>query len=342
MKFTAEQIAELIKGEIIGNSKSEVDTLCKIEEGKQGGITFLAQEKYLSYLHDTKASIVIISKKLLPETKVNTTLIVVDDAYSSFNTLLQYYAQFRNKKTGIEEPNFISKSSKLGDNLYIGSFVYIDENVIIGSNTSVYPNSYIGANVHIGKNVIIEPNVVINTDCIIGNNCIIHSGTVIGSDGFGFAPTANGFEKIPQLGNVILEDNVEIGSNCTIDRATMGSTIIRKGTKLDNLIQIAHNVEMGENNVIAAQTGIAGSTKIGNWNMIGGQVGIVGHLKIGNQNQIQAKSGINKDIKDNEQHYGAPSMDAMLFRKNYVHFKNLSEIVKRLDELEKIISTNTI
>lgn len=337
MKFTAKQIAELVQGKLIGNPDAEVNSLSKIEDGKKESITFIAKENFLPFLKDTKASIVVISENLYTDNHTNATLILVEDAYQTFNKVLNYYAQFKNKKIGIEPQTHIAETAKLGENIYIGAFSYLDEDVQIGNNTQIYPNCFIGNNVKIGHNTYIAPNVVIYSDCEIGNNCSIHSGTIIGSDGFGFNPTEKGFEKVPQLGNVIIENNVEIGSNCTIDRATLGSTIIHNGTKLDNLIHIAHNVELGEHNVIAAQTGIAGSTKIGNWNMIGGQVGIVGHIKLGNQIKIQAQSGINKDIKDGEILYGSPAINASDYRKSYVHYKNLPSIVQKINQLEKLL-----
>ncbi|MCB9202946.1 MAG: UDP-3-O-(3-hydroxymyristoyl)glucosamine N-acyltransferase [Flavobacteriales bacterium] len=337
MDFTAQQIASFVNGKIIGDESTSVNYISKIEEGKQGTLSFLANPKYQSFLSTTEASIVLISKEFVPPTPVNPTLIVVNDAHESFTSLLKVYEKAKSTKSGIEQPAFISESSKIGDNHYIGAFVYISDNVEIGENAQINPNSFIGKNVSIGNDVIIGPGVKIYDDCKIGNQCVINAGSVIGCDGFGFIPKENGYDKIPQLGNVVLEDNVEIGANCTIDRASMGSTIIKKGTKLDNLIQIAHNVELGEHNVIASQTGIAGSTKIGNWNMIGGQAGFAGHLIIGNKNKFQAQSGIANNIKDEGSYYGSPALEASNFRRSYIYFKNLSDMASKIHKLEKQI-----
>jgi UDP-3-O-[3-hydroxymyristoyl] glucosamine N-acyltransferase len=264
MKFTAEQIAGILEGEVIGNPMAEVFRLSKIEEGTDGSLTFLSNPKYLNYIYSTKASVTIVNETFEPELPLTTTLIKVQDAYTAFSKLLEFYNQVKLNKSGIEEPSFLSQSAKYGDNLYLGSFSYVGNNVILGDNVKIYPNCFIGDNVVIGDNALLFAGAKIYSETIIGNNCTIHSGAIIGSDGFGFAPNPDGtYTKIPQIGNVIIEDNVDIGSCTTIDRATMGSTIIRKGVKLDNQIQIAHNVEIGENTVIAAQTGVAGSTKIG-------------------------------------------------------------------------------
>jgi UDP-3-O-[3-hydroxymyristoyl] glucosamine N-acyltransferase len=339
MKFTAEQIAGVLEGEVFGNSNAEVYKLSKIEDGSEGSITFLANPKYLPYIYTTKASITIVNRTFEPEDELTTTLIKVEDAYLSFSKLLEFYDQAKKgNKVGIEQPSFLSNSAKYGENLYLGSFSYIGENVVLGNDVKVYPNCYIGNNVEIGNNVTLFAGAKIYSETIIGNNCSIYSGAVIGADGFGFAPNSNGtFSKIPQIGNVIIEDDVEIGANTTIDRATMGSTIIKKGVKLDNQIQIGHNVEIGENTVIAAQTGIAGSTKIGKNGMIGGQVGIAGHLIIGDNVRIQAQSGVGRNIKNNEVLQGSPTFGYNDFSKSYVHFKNLPKIVTELEELKKQI-----
>lgn len=295
MKFTAAQIAVILEGEVEGNPEIEVSKLSKIEEGGPESLSFLANPKYTQFIYTTKASIVIVNKVFKAEKEINSTLIRVEDAYKSFSKLLEYYNQVKMNKTGIESPVFISKSAIYGDNIYIGAFAYLGENIKIGNNTKIYPNVYIGDNVVIGDNVILYSGAKIYSDTLIGNNCIIHSSAILGADGFGFTPNEQGeFIKVPQTGNVIIEDNVDIGAATSIDRATLGSTIIRKGVKLDNHIQIAHNVEIGRNTVIAAQTGIAGSTKIGENCMIGGQVGIVGHITIGNNVKIQAQSGIGR------------------------------------------------
>jgi len=339
MKFTAEQIAGVLGGEVVGNPLAEVHELSKIEEGKVGSLTFLSNPKYNNYIYTTEATITIVNKSFIPETDLNTTLIKVDDAYLAFSNLLEFYDQARKaSKQGIDVHTVLSQDAKYGENFYLGSFSYVGTNVKIGDNVKIYPNCFVGDNVVISNNVTIFAGAKIYSESIIGNNCTIHAGTVIGSDGFGFAPNPDGsYKKIPQIGNVILEDNVEIGSCTTIDRATLGSTIIRKGVKLDNQIQIAHNVEIGENTVIAAQTGVAGSTKIGKNGMIGGQVGISGHLTIGNNVRIQAQSGVARNIKDDEVLQGSPTFGYNDFSKSYVHFKNLPKIIAEIDELKKQI-----
>lgn len=336
MKFTATQIAGLLEGEIEGNANAEVSKLAKIEEGTEGSLTFLANPKYTSYIYSTQATIAIVNKDFVAENKIDTTLIRVEDAYKAFSKLLEYYNQVKMNKTGIEEPVYISETAKYGDNLYLGAFSYLGDNVTIGENATIYPNTYIGNNVTIGDNVIIFAGAKIYSETSIGNNCVINSGVIVGADGFGFTPDENGeYSKVPQTGNVVIEDNVDIGAGTTIDRATLGATVIKKGVKLDNQIQIAHNVEIGENTVIAAQTGIAGSTKIGKNCMIGGQVGIVGHITIGNNVKIQAQSGIGRNVKDNETLQGSPALSYGEFNKSYVHFKNLPEIIKRFNTFEK-------
>jgi UDP-3-O-[3-hydroxymyristoyl] glucosamine N-acyltransferase len=336
LKFTAEQIAGILEGTIVGDPNIEVSKLAKIEEGTQGSLTFLANPKYKSYIYSTKASITIVNSDFEPEEPLNTTLIKVEDAYGAFTKLLEYYNQIKLNKSGVETPSFISDSAKVGNDIYIGAFTYIGDNVTIGDNVKIFPNSYIGDNVTIGDNTIVFSGGKIYSDCIIGKNCVINSGAIIGADGFGFAPNDKGeYSKVPQIGNVILEDFVDIGAGTTIDRATLGSTIIRRGVKLDNQIQIAHNVEIGKNTVIAAQTGIAGSTKIGENCQIGGQVGIVGHISIGNNVKIQAQSGIGRHVKDNEVLQGSPALTYGDYNKSYVYFKNLPKIVKNINEIEK-------
>jgi len=339
MKFTAEQIAGILDGEVSGNPNAEVYRLSKIEEGTEGSLTFLSNPKYLNYIYSTQASVTIVNKTFIPENELATTLIKVEDAYQAFSKLLEFYDQVKNNKTGIEQPSVISQGVTYGDNFYLGSFSYIGTNVTIGDNVKIYPNCFIGDNVMIGNNVSIFAGAKVYSESIIGNFCAIHSGAIIGSDGFGFAPHADGtYSKIPQIGNVIIEDYVDIGSCTTIDRATMGSTIIRKGVKLDNQIQIAHNVEIGENTVIAAQTGVAGSTKIGKNCMIGGQVGFAGHLTIGNNVRIQAQSGVGRNVKDGEILQGSPTFGYTDFSKSYVHFKNLPKIVSEFEDLKKTIN----
>ncbi|MBC5862958.1 UDP-3-O-(3-hydroxymyristoyl)glucosamine N-acyltransferase [Flavobacterium turcicum] len=338
MKFTAEQIAGILEGEVIGNANAEVSTLSKIEEGAEGSLTFLSNPKYQNYIYTTKASITIVNKSFVADAPVETTLIKVEDAYASFTKLLEFYNEVKLNKTGIEQPSFIADNAKLGTNTYLGAFSYIGQNVVLGDNVKIYPNCFVGDNVVIGDNCVVFAGAKIYSETRIGNNCTIHSGAIIGADGFGFAPNPDGtYTKIPQIGNVVIEDNVDIGSCTTIDRATMGSTIIREGVKLDNQIQIAHNVEIGENTVIAAQAGVAGSTKIGKNCMIGGQVGISGHLSIGNNVRIQAQSGVGRNIKDNEILQGSPTFGYNDFSKSYIHFKNLPKIVAEIEELKKQI-----
>ncbi|WP_243471992.1 UDP-3-O-(3-hydroxymyristoyl)glucosamine N-acyltransferase [Winogradskyella sp. MH6] len=341
MKFTAEQIAGILEGTVVGDPNIEVSKLAKIEEGTKGSLTFLANPKYKSYIYTTKSSITIVNSDFEPEETISTTLIKVEDAYGAFTKLLEYYNQIKLNKSGIEQPSFVSDSAKIGDDIYIGAFTYIGDNVKLGNNVKIFPNSYIGDNVTVGDNTIVFSGGKIYSDCIIGNNCVINSGAIIGADGFGFAPNEKGeYSKVPQIGNVILEDFVDVGAGTTIDRATLGSTVIRRGVKLDNQIQIAHNVEIGKNTVIAAQTGIAGSTKIGENCQIGGQVGIVGHISIGNNVKIQAQSGIGRHVKDNEVLQGSPALTYGDYNKSYVYFKNLPKIVKSINEIEKKVDGN--
>ncbi|MHC0441794.1 UDP-3-O-(3-hydroxymyristoyl)glucosamine N-acyltransferase [Flavobacterium sp. 3-210] len=338
MKFTAEQIAGILEGEVIGNPNAEVSRLSKIEEGEEGSLTFLANPKYVNYIYTTKATVTIVNDSFVPEQDITTTLIKVEDAYAAFSKLLHFYNQVKLNKNGIEPQSFMAEGTKYGENLYLGSFSYVGQNVVLGDNVKIYPNSFIGDNVTIGDNVFVFAGAKIYSETVIGNNCTIHSGVIIGADGFGFAPNEDGeYSKVPQIGNVIIEDNVDIGANTTIDRATLGSTIIRKGVKLDNQIQIAHNVEIGKNTVIAAQSGVAGSTKIGENCMIGGQVGIAGHLIIGNNVRLQAQSGVARNIKDDEVLQGSPSLGYSDFNKSYVHFKNLPKIVAEVEEIKKQI-----
>ncbi|NCT10764.1 MAG: UDP-3-O-(3-hydroxymyristoyl)glucosamine N-acyltransferase [Flavobacteriia bacterium] len=340
MKFTAEQIATILDGEVEGNPNEEVFKLSKIEEGEKGSLTFLSNPKYQPYLYTTNASIAIVNKTFVPEKQLHITLIKVENAYKSFSKLLDFYNEVKNNKIGREVPHFISETVLIGKNEYIGAFTYIGENVTIGENVKIYPNCFIGDNSKIGDNCVLFSGVKIYSETLIGKNCKIHSNCTIGSDGFGFAPNAEGFYvAVPQTGNVIIEDYVDIGAGATIDRATLGSTIIRQGVKLDNQIQIAHNVEIGKNTVIAAQTGIAGSTKIGENCMIGGQVGVVGHITIGNGVKIQAQSGISKSLKDNEIVQGTPAFGYGDFNKSYVHFRNLPKLVSKINNIEKGLNT---
>jgi len=338
MKFTAAQIAGILEGEVVGNPDAEVFKLSKIEEGTEGSLTFLANPKYINYIYSTQATITIVNNTFEPEQEITTTLIKVEDAYKSFSKLLEYYNQVKLMKSGIEQPSVISEGVTYGSDLYLGSFCYVGKNVTIGDNVKIYPNTFIGDNVTIGDNCVFFAGVRIYSETVIGNRCTIHSGTIIGSDGFGFAPQEDGtYVKVPQIGNVIIEDDVEIGACTTVDRATLGSTIIRKGVKLDNHIQVAHNVEIGENTVIAAQTGIAGTTKIGKNCLIGGQVGFAGHLVIGDGVKIQAQSGIGKNLEAGEVVQGSPAFNYGDFAKSFVHFRNLPKIVSDLEDLKNTI-----
>ena len=336
MKFTATQIAEILEGEIVGDPKVEVSTLSKIEEGKNGSLTFLSNPKYTNFLYTTNASIAIVNKDFIPEKEINLTLIKVADAGIAFSKLLSYYNQIKLHKVGIEQPSFISETAKLGRDIYVGAFAYIGNNVVLGDNVKIYPQAYVGDNVTIGDNTTLFSGVKVYSETIIGENCNINSGAIIGADGFGFLPDENGEQqKIPQIGNVIIEDNVEIGSATTVDRATLGSTIIRKGVKLDNLIQIAHNVEIGKNTVIAAQSGVAGSTKVGENCLIGGQVAVIGHIKIGNNVRVQATSGVAKSLKDNDVVQGYRAFNYGDYNRSYIHFKNLPKLAARVADIEK-------
>lgn len=338
MKFTALQIANVLQGDVEGNPEVEVHKLSKIEEGEEGSITFLANPKYKHHIYTTKASVAIVGRNFEPESPLTVTLVRVDDAYSAFSKLLEYYNQIKLNKSGVENPSFISETAKIGENVYIGAFAYIGENVVLGENVKIYPNTYIGDNVSIGDNTTIFAGCKIYSETVIGSNCTLHAGVILGADGFGFAPVQEGFyNKVPQIGNVIIKDYVDIGAGTTIDRATLGSTIINKGVKIDNLVQIAHNVEVGKNTVIAAQTGIAGSTKVGENCMIGGQVGIAGHLTIGNRVKVQAQTGIGRNVKDDEVVQGTPALAYTEYNKAYVVFRKLPDLLKKIEELEKKI-----
>jgi UDP-3-O-[3-hydroxymyristoyl] glucosamine N-acyltransferase len=339
MQFTAAQIAQIISGTIDGNPNTTVSSFGKIEEAKAGQLAFLANPKYEDYLYSTQADIVIINESQVIKTPLTATLIKVPDAYSAFALLLRQYQRIvAEQMVGIQEPVYIHASANKGNNVFIGAFAYIGENVIIGDEVKIYPNAYIGNNVQIGKGSVIHPGVKIYHDCIIGQKVIIHAGTVVGSDGFGFAPQADGsFKKVPQMGNVIIEDQVEIGSNTTIDRATIGSTVIKAGAKIDNLVQIAHNVDVGNNTVIAALSGISGSTKIGSNVMIGGQAGIAGHLSIGDGAKINAQSGVGKNLKEGQSVTGSPSYDYNKAIRSQAMARNLPEIEQRLRELEALV-----
>jgi len=345
MEFKASQIASLLGGTIEGNPDAVVSTLSKIEEGKPGSLSFLSNPAYNSYLYTTDASVVIVGKDFTAEQpiKKTCTLIRVEDSRVAFGKLLEMYQKSKNNKTGIEQPSFVSKSASLGNDVYVGAFAYVGENVKLGNNVKLFPNVFVGDNSVIGNNTTVYSGVKIYSDSIIGNNCTFHSGVVIGSDGFGFAPNNDSNFKMQHLGNVVIEDNVEIGSNTTIDKATLGSTIIRKGAKLDNLIQIGHNAEIGENTIIVAQTGVSGSTKVGKNCIIGGQVGIVGHISIADGTKIAAQSGIGNSIKEeNTTVQGSPAFSIGEYKRSYVLFKNLPDLQKTIQELQKIVSNANI
>ncbi len=337
MEFTAATIAQFLQGTVEGNPDVKVNNIAKIEEGQPGYLSFLANPKYEKYIYTTESSVVLVNKDFVATEPIKATLIRVADAYQAFAFLLDMVSKARGEKKGVSKQVEIEPTAKIGENPYIGAFVYIGENARIGNNVKLYPQVYIGDNVTIGDEAILYPGVKVYYDCVIGNSVTIHAGTVIGSDGFGFAPSEDGnYKKIPQLGNVILEDYVEIGANTAIDRAVMGSTIVRKGAKIDNLIQIAHNVEIGENTVIAAQTGIAGSAKVGKGCMIGGQVGIVGHIAIPDGMKIAAQSGISSNLRnDGDVVQGSPAFGFGKYQRCYAVFKNLPDLRNTVIELEK-------
>lgn len=340
MEFTAEQIARFLKGEIEGNPSEKVHNISRIEDGGRGTLSFLANLKYEKYLYTTTASIVLINKTLILSQKVDCTLIRVDDPYQAFAALLNLYQSSLPRKTGIDPGSYIHESAAIGKDCYVGMFAFIGENVRIGNKVCIYPQVYVGDNVSIGDNTILYPGVKIYKDCHVGANCIIHSSTVIGSDGFGFAPGEDSFQKIPQLGNVIIEDDVEIGSNVSIDRATIGSTILHKGTKLDNLIQIAHNVEVGENSVIVGQAGVAGSTKIGKNVMVGAQAGIIGHISIADKVKIGAQAGVSNSVREEGAILlGAPAFDIREAKKSLILFRKLPQMYEQINRLEKEIAS---
>ncbi len=336
MEFTAKQIADMIKGRVEGDENATVNTFAKIEEGKKGAISFLSNPKYTHYIYDTESSVVLIDEQVELEKPTKATLIRVKDAYECVAQLLQMYDSMKPKKTGIDPLAFISPTAKIGDGCYIGAFAYIGDDVEIGEGCQIYPHATIYDKAKLGNACTVYPNVSIYHDCRLGNNVTIHSGSVIGADGFGFAPNADGYDKIPQIGIVTIEDNVEIGANTCIDRSTMGSTYIRKGAKLDNLIQIAHNAEVGENTVMAAQVGVAGSTKVGKWCMFGGQVGMAGHISIADGTQVGAQAGITNTIKKAEAPIiGSPAIDAKAYMKSYAVYRRLPEIYQELNALKR-------
>lgn len=335
MEFSAKQIAQFVQGVIEGDENATVNTFAKIEDGKPGAISFLSNPKYTHYIYDTESSIVLVDKSVELEKPTKATLIKVDNAYECVAKLLQLYESMKPKKTGIDSLAFISPSAKIGENVYIGAFAYIGDNVVIGDGCQIYPNVVICENAKVGNDCLFYPNVTIYHDCHVGNRVTLHAGSVVGSDGFGFAPSENGYDKIPQIGIVTIEDDVEIGANTCIDRSTMGSTYVRKGVKLDNLVQIAHNTDIGANTVMSAQVGIAGSTKVGQWCMFGGQVGIAGHITIGNKVFLGAQSGVPSSLKDNQTLIGTPPMEKLPYFKSQAIFQKLPDLYKQIQKLQK-------
>lgn len=337
MEFTAQQIAELIKGRVEGDKDAKVSSFAKIEEGHEGAISFLSNKKYLHYIYETKSSVVLVDESLELERNVNCTLIRVKSAYEAVAQLLQLYESMKPRKRGISDLAFIDPTATIGKDCYIGPFAYIGPKCVIGDNSIIHPHAALGDNVIVGKNTEIHSNAVIYHDCKVGNRCILHAGCVIGADGFGFAPSENGYDKIPQIGIVTIEDDVEIGANTCVDRSTMGSTFIRNGVKLDNLVQIAHNTDIGANTVMSSQVGVAGSTKVGEWCMFGGQVGISGHITIGNKVMLGAQSGVPGSIKDGQQLIGTPPMEMRSYFKSQAIFRRLPEMYNEINKLRKEI-----
>lgn len=337
MEFTAQQIAELIKGRVEGDKDAKVSSFAKIEEGHEGAISFLSNKKYLHYIYETKSSVVLVDESLALERNVNCTLIRVKSAYEAVAQLLQLYESMKPRKRGISDLAFIDPTAAIGEDCYIGPFAYVGPKCVIGDNSVIHPHAALGDNVIVGKNTEIHSNAVIYHDCKVGNRCILHAGCVIGADGFGFAPSENGYDKIPQIGIVTIEDDVEIGANTCVDRSTMGSTFIRNGVKLDNLVQIAHNTDIGANTVMSSQVGVAGSTKVGEWCMFGGQVGISGHITIGNKVMLGAQSGVPGSIKDGQQLIGTPPMEMRSYFKSQAIFRRLPEMYNEINKLRKEI-----
>ena len=335
MEFSAKQIAQFVQGVIEGDENATVNTFTKIEDGKPGAISFLSNPKYTHYIYDTESSIVLVDKSVELEKPTKATLIKVDNAYECVAKLLQLYESMKPKKTGIDSLAFVSPSAKIGENVYIGAFAYIGDNVVIGDGCQIYPNVVICENAKVGNDCLFYPNVTIYHDCHVGNRVTLHAGSVVGSDGFGFAPSENGYDKIPQIGIVTIEDDVEIGANTCIDRSTMGSTFVRKGVKLDNLVQIAHNTDIGANTVMSAQVGVAGSTKVGQWCMFGGQVGIAGHITIGNKVFLGAQSGVPSSLKDDQTLIGTPPMEKLPYFKSQAIFQKLPDLYKQIQNLQK-------
>ena len=336
MKISVEQLASLVGGTVEGDKEAIIDNYSKIEEAQKGCITFLANPKYTHYIYETKATAVLVRKDFVPEQPLETTLIRVEDPYETLAQLLNMVSKQLPSKVGVEQPSYVAPGVEVHDDCYVGAFAYIGNNVVMGKNVKIYPQVYVGDDVTLGDDVVLYPGVKVYHGCKIGNRCIVQSGTVIGGDGFGFAPKPDGsYEKIAQIGIVILEDDVEIGANSTIDRATMGATIIKKGVKLDNLIQVAHNVEIGENTVMAAQVGIAGSTKIGKHNMVGGQVGFAGHITVGDNNGFGAQAGVPNSVGSNQRVLGSPAINALDFARQNVYFKRLAQMYSDIQDLKK-------
>jgi UDP-3-O-[3-hydroxymyristoyl] glucosamine N-acyltransferase len=335
MEFSAKQIAAFVQGEIVGNENATVHTFAKIEEGVPGALSFLSNPKYTPYIYETKSSIVLVNKDFIPEQPINATLIKVNNAYESLAKLMTLYEQSHPKRVGIDPLAYVAPTAQIGKDVYLAPFACVGDGAIVGDGTELHPHATVGRNAKVGANCILYAHATVYHDCIVGNNCIMHAGSVVGADGFGFAPTPDGYEKIPQIGIAILEDNVEIGANTCIDRATMGATIIHKGVKLDNLVQIAHNVEVGANTVMASQVGVAGSTKVGEWCMFGGQVGVAGHITIGDKVNLGAQSGAPGSIKANQQLIGTPPMEMKPYFKSQAVFRKLPDMYKEIDALRK-------
>ena len=335
MEFSAKQIAAFVQGEIVGDENATVHTFAKIEEGVPGALSFLSNPKYTPYIYETKSSIVLVNKDFIPEQPINATLIKVNNAYESLAKLMTLYEQSHPKRVGIDPLAYVAPTAQIGKDVYLAPFACVGDGAVIGDGTELHPHATVGRNAKVGANCILYAHATVYHDCIVGNNCIMHAGSVVGADGFGFAPTPDGYEKIPQIGIAILEDNVEIGANTCIDRATMGATIIHKGVKLDNLVQIAHNVEVGANTVMASQVGVAGSTKVGEWCMFGGQVGVAGHITIGDKVNLGAQSGAPGSIKANQQLIGTPPMEMKPYFKSQAVFRKLPDMYKEIDALRK-------
>ena len=335
MEFSAKQIAAFVQGEIVGDENATVHTFAKIEEGVPGALSFLSNPKYTPYIYETKSSILLVNKDFIPEQPINATLIKVNNAYESLAKLMTLYEQSHPKRVGIDPLAYVAPTAQIGKDVYLAPFACVGDGAIVGDGTELHPHATVGRNAKVGANCILYAHATVYHDCIVGNNCIMHAGSVVGADGFGFAPTPDGYEKIPQIGIAILEDNVEIGANTCIDRATMGATIIHKGVKLDNLVQIAHNVEVGANTVMASQVGVAGSTKVGEWCMFGGQVGVAGHITIGDKVNLGAQSGAPGSIKANQQLIGTPPMEMKPYFKSQAVFRKLPDMYKEIDALRK-------